>query len=142
MADIRFSFGNFVYFNCVADDQTISEGRSQNVSKSGNSVPKPLQLSFLGAPQVSYQGTILKFRSRKVLALLIYLVIEGGQHHREKLVDIFWSASGQSQGNATLRSTLARLKKTLAVAGEFLITESGTIGFDNTQKPLSLMLNR
>ena len=93
----------------------------------------PLQLRFLGAPQVSYQGNILKFRSRKVLALLIYLMVEGGQHHREKLIDLFWSASGHRQANATLRSTLARLKKTLAIAGEFLITESGKIGIDFEQ---------
>lgn len=98
-------------------------------------------MNFLGAPQVSYEGTILKFRSRKVLALLIYLVVEGGYHHREKLVDIFWSTSGQSQGNATLRSTLARLKKTLAVAGDYLITESGTISFDYTQ-PVELDVNQ
>ena len=68
-----------------------------------------------------------------MLALLIYLVVEGGHHHREKLIDIFWSASGHKQGSATLRSTLARLKKTLSVAGEFLITESGKIGFDFEQ---------
>ena len=100
------------------------------MSKSAKNGPKPLQLSLLGAPQARYRGTLLKFRSRKVFALLIYLVVENRLHHREKLVDIFWPVSEQTQGNATLRSTLARLKKTLAVAGEFLITESGTIGFD------------
>jgi DNA-binding SARP family transcriptional activator len=36
-----------------------------------------LSLKFLGPPEVRYQGRTLKFRSRKELALLSYLVVEG-----------------------------------------------------------------
>ncbi len=103
------------------------------MSNSNQDLSDVLILNFLGTPYVSYGGQYLKFRSRKVLALLIYLVVEGGQHYREKLITMFWQESGPKQGKVTLRSTLARLKKTLSVAGSFLITEKGRIGFDNSQ---------
>ena len=89
-----------------------------------------LQITLLGAPQVRFQGSLLKFRSRKVLALLIYLVVEGGVYRRDRLIDFLWPNSGPKEGRATLRSTLARLKKTLAVAGDFLMIESGKVGFN------------
>ena len=60
------------------DAFTLAEGRSQNVSNPSKTVSNALNLNFLGAPEVLYQGQPLKFRSRKVLALLIYLAAEGG----------------------------------------------------------------
>ncbi|MCA9929030.1 MAG: hypothetical protein KC419_11150, partial [Anaerolineales bacterium] len=96
-------------------------------------VPTGLSLTFLGAPEVRFQGQPLKFRSRKVLALLIYLAVAGGTHRRDKLVALLWPESEQKLGNMTLRSSLARVKKTLLVAGEFVIAESGTLRFDVNQ---------
>ena len=103
------------------------------MSNDDQAVPNSLSLTFLGAPEVRYQGQPLKFRSRKVLALLIYLAVAGGSHRRDKLVPLFWPESGQQKGNITLRSSLARVKKTLLVAGEFIIAEAGTLRFDLTQ---------
>jgi DNA-binding SARP family transcriptional activator len=117
----------------IVDGLNLAEGRSQNVSNSSQDVSNPLTLNFLGAPEVLYQGQPLKFRSRKVLALLIYLVAEGGQHRREKLITLLWPESGPKQGGATMRSTLARLKKTLATAGSFIIAEAGHLRFDTSQ---------
>ena len=92
-----------------------------------------LTLTFLGAPEVHYRGQNLKFRSRKVFALLVYLAVAGGAHRRDKLFTLLWPESGQKQGSATLRSSLARVRKTLSVAGEFIITEAGNLRFDVTQ---------
>lgn len=117
----------------IVDRLTLAEGRSQNVSNSSQDVSNPLTLNLLGAPEVLYQGQPLKFRSRKVLALLIYLVTEGGQHRREKLITLLWPESGPKQGGATMRSSLARLKKTLATAGSFIIAEAGNLRFDTSQ---------
>ncbi len=89
-----------------------------------------LTLRFLGAPQALYQGQPLKFRSRKVLALLIYLVVEGKQHERDKLANLLWPESSQPQGRTALRNTLARLRRSLAVAGDFIVTEGSRVGFD------------
>lgn len=79
----------------------------------------PLSLTFLGAPEVHYQGQPLKFRSRKVLALLLYLVVEDGIQRRDKLMTLLWPESAPKQASATLRSSLARIKKTLSLAGEW-----------------------
>ena len=103
------------------------------MSNPNKNVSNALNLNLLGAPKVHYQGQPLKFRSRKVLALLIYLVAEGGQHRREKLITLLWPESAPKQGGATLRSSLARLRKTLAVAGEYIIVEAGKLGFDFSQ---------
>ncbi|MDX1520318.1 MAG: AAA family ATPase, partial [Anaerolineae bacterium] len=92
-----------------------------------------LTIRLLGPPQVLYQGRPLKFRSRKVLALLIYLVVEEGQHQRDKLADLFWPESDQQRGRTALRNTLTRLRQALAAVGGFIITERSLVGFDSVQ---------
>ncbi len=37
-----------------------------------------LNLAFLGTPEVRHPEQLLRFPSRKALALLIYLAVEGG----------------------------------------------------------------
>jgi DNA-binding SARP family transcriptional activator/predicted ATPase len=83
---------------------------------------------LLGAPQVLHRGQPLKFRSRKVLALLIYLAVEEGQHQRDKLANLFWPESDQLRGRTTLRNTLTRLRRSLAPAGEFIVTDGSQVG--------------
>ena len=90
-----------------------------------------LILNFLGSPEVTFADKPLKFRSRKVLGLLIFLVVTGERQSREKLVDLLWPQSDYKKGMASLRNSVARLKKALTPAGEFLLTERGYIGFDH-----------
>ena len=76
----------------------------------------------------------MSFRTRKALALLIYLVVEGGMHSRERLTALFWPESDRSAGRANLRSTLMYLRKALShedanVPGH-LIVERRALGFD------------
>lgn len=72
-----------------------------------------LSLALLGAPTVQQGEQIATFRTRKALALLIYLAVEGGVHARDNLVTLFWPESDQSRGRAALRSTLAYLRRAL-----------------------------
>jgi len=74
---------------------------------------EPLILRLLGRPEVSCGGQLLRFRSRKELALLFYLATEGGLHPREKLAALFWPESGEDQSRASLRNALYGLRKTL-----------------------------
>ncbi len=99
-----------------------------------------LSLRFLGSPEVHYQGQTLKFRSRKELALLIYLVVEGGPHSREKLIAFLWPDSDREHGQASLRNTLVRLRQALAGAGPYLTIEPGGVSF-NFDYPFELDLN-
>lgn len=89
-----------------------------------------LELRLLGAPEVLLDGEPVRFRSRKVLALLAYLAVEGGSHRREKLIDLLWPESAAEGGAATLRSTLSRLRSALGSAAETLVTEGGSVSLE------------
>jgi DNA-binding SARP family transcriptional activator len=72
----------------------------------------------------------LSFPTRKVLALLVYLLVEGGRPTRETLMALPWPDSAPDKAALTLRSTLARLRKVLQPAGEYIISEGATIAFN------------
>lgn len=105
----------------------MTSRRSKNVS---NAAEVRLDVRLLGAPLVSLYGEPVKFRSRKVLALFVFLVLEGGVHRRERLVDLLWPDSTGSRGHSTLRSTLSRLRESLGEAADVLQAE--TIGVQIT----------
>jgi DNA-binding SARP family transcriptional activator len=71
-------------------------------------------MNFLGVPEVRLGARALRFRSRKVLALLAYLVLEPGLHSRDKLADLFWPESDEGAGRASLRNALAQINSELA----------------------------
>lgn len=89
-----------------------------------------LNLRFLGNPEVYEGEQRLKLPSRRSLALLSYLVVEGGFHSREKLVALLWPESEARLGFAALRNTLARLRTALHQVGPVLLDQEGTLGFD------------
>jgi DNA-binding SARP family transcriptional activator/tetratricopeptide (TPR) repeat protein len=92
-----------------------------------------LTVHLLGVPAVHHRGRPLSFRTRKVLALLIYLVVEQRMHPRESLMALLWPESGPERAATTLRVTLSRLRKALQPAGDVLITEAGNVGFDTSR---------
>jgi len=53
----------------------------------------------------------LTFSTRKALALLIYLAVEGGLHPRKTLSESFWPELDAEHGRAALRATLLELRK-------------------------------
>jgi DNA-binding SARP family transcriptional activator len=80
----------------------------------GSSERGNLHLALLGSPQVYRGGQLLAFPSRKALALLIYLAVEGGTHARKTLSELFWPESDAAHARATLRATLLELRDVLA----------------------------
>src|SRR5687767_8095801 len=95
-----------------------------------------LTLSLLGAPEVYFAGQPIRFPTRKALALLIYLCVEGGMHTREKLSTLFWPDSDAKKGRGSLRLTLSYLRDALSygaaiTAAAFpLRYEQDSLGFD------------
>ena len=89
-----------------------------------------LDLRFLGAPEVWREQQLLKFPTRKALALLVYLAMSGGWHSREKLVALLWPESDTQQGQASLRNALARLRQALGEAESHLLIEADRLSFD------------
>src|SRR5229473_6819961 len=94
-----------------------------------------LQLSLLGEPIVKHDERTLTFSTRKALALLIYLAVEGGMHTRKTLSESFWPELDAEHGRAALRATLLELRKLLErshAPGEraHLLVERDALGFD------------
>ena len=96
-----------------------------------------LRLSLLGSPEVWCGGQALTFSTRKALALLVYLVVEGGTHSREKLTALLWPESDAARGRGSLRTALAFLRRAFDIAPptareSYLIIEPDSLGFDFT----------
>jgi DNA-binding SARP family transcriptional activator len=70
-----------------------------------------LQLSLFGVPVVKHGETTLTFSTRKALALLVYLAVEGGLHTRKALSEAFWAELDAKHGRAALRATLLELRR-------------------------------
>ena len=70
-----------------------------------------LQLSLFGVPIVKHGETTLTFSTRKALALLVYLAVEGGLHTRKTLSESFWAELDAQRGRAALRSTIHELRR-------------------------------
>ena len=89
-----------------------------------------LRLEFLGPPLVWHERQAITFATRKALALLAYLSVEGGTHSREVITTLFWPESGSAPGRATLRSTLAFLREALGAAADRLAADRETLRFE------------
>src|SRR5256884_5860818 len=72
-----------------------------------------LHLSLLGTPVVKHGEHTLTFSTRKALALLVYLAVEGGLHPRKTLSEAFWPELDAEHGRAALRATLLELRRLL-----------------------------
>jgi DNA-binding SARP family transcriptional activator len=94
-----------------------------------------LQLSLLGVPEVKHGERTLTFSTRKALALLVYLAVEGGTHPRKTLSEAFWPELDAEHGRAALRATLLELRKLLERCHEpgeraHLQVEHDTLGIE------------
>src|SRR5260221_3038833 len=72
-----------------------------------------LCLTVLGPPEVRHADQTLLFSTRKELALLIYLAVEGRIHLRKNLSEQFWPDSDARHGRAALRLTVLNLRHLL-----------------------------
>jgi DNA-binding SARP family transcriptional activator len=70
-----------------------------------------LHVSLLGEPLVKHGEATLTFSTRKALALLAYLAVEGGLHPRKTLSEAFWPELDAEHGRAALRATLLELRR-------------------------------
>ncbi|NJK46716.1 MAG: hypothetical protein HC933_22895, partial [Pleurocapsa sp. SU_196_0] len=71
----------------------------------------PLELRLLGAPAVLLDGEAVALATRKALALLAYLALEGVTP-RGKLADVLWSDMSEDAARNNLRKELFRLRET------------------------------
>src|SRR5690349_20070749 len=95
-----------------------------------------LNLRLLGAPLVDHGGQPVTLVTRKALALLAYLVAEGGTHSREKLTALFWPESDSPHGRAALRQTLAYVRQGLGA--DHLLDERDQLSFEPARAEVDL----
>lgn len=67
-----------------------------------------------------------KFRSRKAVALLLYLACTQTDQSRETLADLLWDASSTKQALSNLRTVLAMIRSPLK---EYIQVRHDTLGF-------------
>ncbi|HSG44638.1 MAG TPA: AAA family ATPase [Anaerolineales bacterium] len=72
-----------------------------------------LHIFTLGPPEVRLGEHLVTFPTRKTLALLVYLAIEGGMQLREHPAILLWPESSPVRSHANLRNTLGHLQKAL-----------------------------
>jgi DNA-binding SARP family transcriptional activator len=92
-----------------------------------------LRLSLFGVPIVKHGETTLTFSTRKALALLVCLAVEGRLHTRKALSEAFWPELDAKHGRAALRATLLELRRLCersheAGEGAHLRIEGETLG--------------
>ena len=87
-----------------------------------------LTLLLLGTPEIRHAGQVASFPTRKALALLTYLAVEGGLHSREKLTALFWPESDADRGRTVLRRTLAYLREVLRAGEQPADTPRASLG--------------
>jgi predicted ATPase/DNA-binding SARP family transcriptional activator len=72
-----------------------------------------LEVHLLGPPQIERDGAPVQFDTRKAVALLAYLAVEGGAHSREALAALLWPEYEPARAYANLRRTLWTLNRAL-----------------------------
>src|SRR4249920_3081830 len=96
-----------------------------------------LYFTLLGPPEVRHADQVLLFSTRKELALLIYLALEGRVHSRKSLSELFWPEGDAMHGRAALRITLLHLRHLLGDGAgvdhvSHLFIKRDTLGLDLT----------
>ena len=93
-----------------------------------------LRFQLLGPPLVSVDGKPLRFRSKKVLGLVVYLALTETAHDRQVLAAMLWPDSEPSRAANSLRASLSRARKTLADAGlDPIVADRTVVRFDKAQ---------
>ena len=88
----------------------------------------PLTLNLFGGVSLWHDGVALATpKSRKGLALFLYLACTGRAHEREALADLLWDATSTRQSLSNLRTVLSRLPAPLAA---HLLIDRATVAVD------------
>lgn len=87
-----------------------------------------LRLDLLGSPVVEVDGAPLVVDTRKAIALLAFLALEGGAHRRDTLAALLWPEVDPDRARAALRRTLSTLRH--ALGGGYVVALGETVSLD------------
>lgn len=96
------------------DDLVPSRNRETDIAVTAAGILRAegrevLDIRLLGPPVVTVDGTPIDVDTKKAVALLAYLAIEGSAE-RDALSTLFWADSSPERARATLRRTLSALR--------------------------------
>ncbi len=80
-----------------------------------------LVVHALGSPSAELHGNAISVDTRKAIALLVYLALEGQPRSRDSLAALLWPEYDQTRSRAALRRTISVLHK--ALDGHYLAIE-------------------
>lgn len=83
---------------------------------------------LLGPPRVEVDGEPIDVDTRKAIAVLAYLSVEGGRHPRDRLVDLLWPDTEVGRARSSLRRTLSTIRT--SAAGQWLVADRHVVGLD------------
>ena len=83
---------------------------------------------LLGAFRVEFKTQSIHLPTRKIEALLAYLILHPGLHTREKLATLFWGDSSEAAARGSLRKALTLLRK--HIDSEIVLADRETIGLN------------
>ena len=89
--------------------------------------PSPNQtcVYLLGAFRVELKTQSIRLPTRKIEALLAYLILNPGAHAREKLASLFWGDSSDTAARGSLRKALTLLRK--HISNDLIIADRETV---------------
>jgi TolB-like protein len=95
-------------------------------------VEQSLQISLLGRTEASWaDGEAVDFKSKKALALLGYLAVEGKRAHtREHLATLLWGRTGEDRARHNLRQALGKIR---ACCGPLVVSSGDSLAIDLTR---------
>lgn len=89
-----------------------------------------LDIALMGAPEVIVDGRPLEVDTRKAIALLALLALDGGPQPRDRLVDLLWPDSTPDRARSSLRRTLSTLRS--ALGERWVSADRSVIDFDGS----------
>jgi DNA-binding SARP family transcriptional activator len=85
-------------------------------------------ISLFGYPKVTIENEEIRFKRRKSLALLAYLVVSEEPRSREYLANLLWPSLSERSAAQNLRNILSDIR--LNAAGDFLNVDSEQVSLD------------
>jgi DNA-binding SARP family transcriptional activator len=82
-------------------------------------------ITLLGSPRVERSGREIAFETRKAVAILALLAIEGGRQPRERLAAMLWPNAAPERARGALRRTLSAIRT--SAVGEALQADTTTV---------------
>lgn len=113
------------------DGRSRSSGGRKSDARSAKRLPDKtgrLLVRLLGPPRIERDGAPIEPDTRKAIALLAYLAVNGQAQGRDRLAALLWPEADQERSRGALRRTLSALRGVLG--GEHLSTDGLKVALD------------